>query len=79
MPVVRRTSTEWEKPWRTRIFATRALPQGQKIIVGWEWDDANAMHRGIEVAGRERCMSSLFFSSFPSLPLLSVLCVSYLL
>ncbi|KAJ7681707.1 hypothetical protein B0H14DRAFT_3908055 [Mycena olivaceomarginata] len=54
MPVVRRTSTEWEKPWRTRIFATRALPQGEKIIVGWEWDDANTMHRGSEVAGRER-------------------------
>ncbi|KAJ7663424.1 hypothetical protein DFH06DRAFT_924646, partial [Mycena polygramma] len=26
------------------IFATRALRQGEEIVVGWEWDDANAVH-----------------------------------
>ncbi|KAJ7839726.1 hypothetical protein B0H14DRAFT_2158058, partial [Mycena olivaceomarginata] len=26
------------------IFATRALKQGEEIVVGWEWDDANAVH-----------------------------------
>ncbi|KAJ7714906.1 hypothetical protein B0H16DRAFT_511893 [Mycena metata] len=33
------------------IFATRALREGEEIVVGWEWDDANAMHRVGEVAG----------------------------
>ncbi|KAF7325281.1 hypothetical protein MVEN_02639900 [Mycena venus] len=33
------------------IFATRALKQGEEIVVGWEWDDANAVHRVAEVAG----------------------------
>ncbi|KAF7364481.1 hypothetical protein MSAN_01109600 [Mycena sanguinolenta] len=32
------------------IFATRALKQGEEIVVGWEWDDANAVHRIGEVA-----------------------------
>ncbi|KAK7026341.1 hypothetical protein R3P38DRAFT_3530505 [Favolaschia claudopus] len=32
------------------IFATRALDQGEEIVVGWEWDDANAVHRVGEVA-----------------------------
>ncbi|KAJ7017274.1 hypothetical protein C8F04DRAFT_882139, partial [Mycena alexandri] len=27
------------------IFATRALKEGEEIVVGWEWDDANAVHR----------------------------------
>ncbi|KAJ7261605.1 hypothetical protein C8J57DRAFT_1719761 [Mycena rebaudengoi] len=27
-----------------RIFATRALRQGEEIVVGWEWDDASAVH-----------------------------------
>ncbi|KAJ6456652.1 hypothetical protein C8R45DRAFT_913850, partial [Mycena sanguinolenta] len=26
------------------IFATRALKQGEEIVVGWEWDDGNAVH-----------------------------------
>ncbi|KAJ7633760.1 hypothetical protein B0H17DRAFT_511418 [Mycena rosella] len=33
------------------IFATRALKQAEEIVVGWEWDDANAVHRVDEVAG----------------------------
>ncbi|KAF8146117.1 hypothetical protein K438DRAFT_1870402 [Mycena galopus ATCC 62051] len=33
------------------IFATRALRQGEEIVVGWEWYDANAVHRVGEVAG----------------------------
>jgi hypothetical protein len=37
------------------------------------------MHWESEVAGLEGCVSSLFFSSSPSLLLPSVLCVSYLL
>ncbi|KAJ7862652.1 hypothetical protein B0H14DRAFT_3611647 [Mycena olivaceomarginata] len=44
---------EREKPWRARIFATQALRQGEEIVDGWQWDDANAMHRGCEVAGLE--------------------------
>ncbi|KAJ6574101.1 hypothetical protein B0H19DRAFT_892450, partial [Mycena capillaripes] len=27
------------------IFATRELREGEEIVVGWEWDDANAVHR----------------------------------
>ncbi|KAJ6543422.1 hypothetical protein DFH09DRAFT_978608, partial [Mycena vulgaris] len=32
---------------RTRfgIFATRALRAGEEVVVGWEWDDGNAVHR----------------------------------
>ncbi|KAJ7443102.1 hypothetical protein FB451DRAFT_1057105, partial [Mycena latifolia] len=26
------------------IFATRALRAGEEIVVGWEWDDGNAVH-----------------------------------
>ncbi|KAJ7492968.1 hypothetical protein B0H11DRAFT_1718335 [Mycena galericulata] len=33
------------------IFATRALRQGEEIVVGWEWDDGNAVHRVGEVVG----------------------------
>jgi hypothetical protein len=33
------------------IFATRALRQGEKIVVGWEWDDVDAVHRVGEVRG----------------------------
>ncbi|KAJ7079903.1 hypothetical protein C8R44DRAFT_895581 [Mycena epipterygia] len=32
------------------IFATRALRAGEEVVVGWEWDDANAVHRVGEVA-----------------------------
>jgi hypothetical protein len=60
-------------------FRDAGTAPGEEIVVGWQWDDANAMHRGCEVAGLEVCVSSLFFSSSSSLPLLSVLCVSYLL
>ncbi|KAJ7449323.1 hypothetical protein B0H11DRAFT_1743704 [Mycena galericulata] len=38
------------------IFATRALKQGEEIVVGWEWDDGNAVHRVGEVAGLEGCV-----------------------
>ncbi|KAJ7302756.1 hypothetical protein DFH08DRAFT_826352 [Mycena albidolilacea] len=56
------------------IFATRALKQGEEIVVGWEWDDANAVHRVREVAGLD---GSVFFPYFfipfvsfpPSVPL----------
>ncbi|KAJ7795917.1 hypothetical protein B0H14DRAFT_2620453 [Mycena olivaceomarginata] len=48
---VTRTPTEREKPWRAYIFATQALRQGEEIIVGRQWDDANTMHQGCEVAG----------------------------
>jgi hypothetical protein len=27
------------------IFATQALKKGEDIVVGWEWDDANTVHR----------------------------------
>ncbi|KAJ7062228.1 hypothetical protein C8F01DRAFT_955924, partial [Mycena amicta] len=27
------------------IFATRELKEGEEIVLGWEWDDANAVHR----------------------------------
>ncbi|KAJ6563796.1 hypothetical protein B0H19DRAFT_1209765 [Mycena capillaripes] len=37
------------------IFATRALREGEEIVVGWEWDDANAVHRVAEVAGNGGC------------------------
>ncbi|KAJ6528575.1 hypothetical protein B0H19DRAFT_1274790 [Mycena capillaripes] len=43
------------------IFATRALRQG-KIVVGWEWDDANAAHRVAEVAGNGGCVFYLVSS-----------------
>ncbi|KAF7322266.1 hypothetical protein HMN09_00004000 [Mycena chlorophos] len=33
------------------IFATKALKAGEEIVLGWEWDDANAVHRVGEVAG----------------------------
>ncbi|KAJ7189367.1 hypothetical protein GGX14DRAFT_383301 [Mycena pura] len=33
------------------IFATRELRQGEEIVVGWEWDDANAVHRMGTLAG----------------------------
>ncbi|KAJ7071883.1 hypothetical protein B0H15DRAFT_762865, partial [Mycena belliarum] len=32
------------------IFATRALRAGEEIVLGWEWDDGNAVHRVGEVA-----------------------------
>ncbi|KAJ7738618.1 hypothetical protein B0H16DRAFT_1379172, partial [Mycena metata] len=32
-------------------FATRALKEREEIVIGWEWDDANAVHRVREVAG----------------------------
>ncbi|KAJ7642278.1 hypothetical protein FB45DRAFT_367041 [Roridomyces roridus] len=32
------------------IFATRELKAGEEIVVGWEWDDGNAVHRVGEVA-----------------------------
>jgi hypothetical protein len=44
------------------IFATRVLKQGEEIVVGWEWDDANAVHRVGDVAGTEGCV--LVFRSF---------------
>ncbi|KAJ7605674.1 hypothetical protein DFH06DRAFT_1020065, partial [Mycena polygramma] len=43
-----RDEDAWTHFW---IFATRALRQGEEIVVGWEWDDANAVHRVGEVAG----------------------------
>ncbi|KAJ7131632.1 hypothetical protein C8R43DRAFT_823130, partial [Mycena crocata] len=36
---------EGEPRTRFGIFATRALKQGEEIVVGWEWDDGNAVHR----------------------------------
>ncbi|KAF7333152.1 hypothetical protein MVEN_02380900 [Mycena venus] len=38
------------------IFATRALEQGEESVVGWEWDDAIAVHRVGEVAGFDGCV-----------------------
>jgi hypothetical protein len=43
------------------IFATRALKQGEEIVVGWEWDDGNAVHRVGEVAGLEGCAFLFYF------------------
>ncbi|KAJ7794197.1 hypothetical protein B0H14DRAFT_3557770 [Mycena olivaceomarginata] len=49
----RRRDREQENEAKTHfgIFATRALRQGEEIVVGWEWDDGNAVHRVGEVAG----------------------------
>ncbi|KAJ7886615.1 hypothetical protein B0H14DRAFT_2498515 [Mycena olivaceomarginata] len=47
------------------IFATRALKQGEEIVVGWEWDDANAVHR-VGEGGRDGGVRARF--SFLSLP-----------
>jgi hypothetical protein len=69
---------EGEAEARTHFCDVGAAPGGG-IVVGWEWDNVNPIHQEGEVAGLKGCVSSLFFSSYPSLPLLSVLCVSYLL
>jgi hypothetical protein len=42
-----------------RFLRRGALRQREEIVAGWEWDDANAMHR---IAGWEGYVSSLFFS-----------------
>ncbi|KAJ7907432.1 hypothetical protein B0H13DRAFT_2502093 [Mycena leptocephala] len=69
----RQTREEAEAKTHFGIFATRALKQGEEIVVGWEWDDANAVHRVGEVAGNGGCVA-LFFSSFcPQILLLPVL------
>jgi hypothetical protein len=59
----RRRREEDEAKTHFGIFATRALKQGEEIVVGWEWDDANAVHRVGEVSGNGGCVA-LFFSSF---------------
>lgn len=61
---------EGEDDCRTHfgIFATRALREGEEIVVGWEWDDANAVHRVGEVAGVNGvgCVYFLLFNFDPS-------------
>ncbi|KAJ7891118.1 hypothetical protein B0H13DRAFT_1626017, partial [Mycena leptocephala] len=42
------------------IFATQALKLGEEIVVGWEWDDANAVHWLV----RSRAMEGTSCSSF---------------
>ncbi|KAJ7245247.1 hypothetical protein C8J57DRAFT_1190950 [Mycena rebaudengoi] len=44
--------TEGDTTTRFGLFATRALAQGEEVVVGWEWDDGNAVHRLEEVCGQ---------------------------
>ncbi|KAJ7825834.1 hypothetical protein B0H14DRAFT_3874269 [Mycena olivaceomarginata] len=44
------------------IFATRALKHGEEIVVGWEWDYANAVHRVAKVAGLDGVRVFAFLS-----------------
>ncbi|KAJ7745529.1 hypothetical protein DFH07DRAFT_748821 [Mycena maculata] len=64
-----RQAREREDEARTHfgIFATRALREGEEIVVGWEWDDGNAVHRVGEVAGHGEHGYVLSFSSSYSL------------
>jgi hypothetical protein len=52
------------------IFVTRVLKQGEEIVVGWDWDDANAVHRVGEVAGNGGYVPFSYFRSLlvPVLP-----------
>jgi hypothetical protein len=62
----RRCARTAARTTRRRRRISRALKQGEEIVVGWEWDDASALHRVAEVTGLDVyvCLIFYFFSSF---------------